>query len=105
MPQDEVPAQQKMRLGGVQGFLPYNAIATLIYSSMGPPPSLEEAAGLRNQYVDRFLPTKRQKGASSSANGGNGAASTASSSETSRGSKVQFTHWPLVDLSVPPRDL
>lgn len=85
--------------------MPYNAIATLIYSSMGPPPSLEEAAGLRNQYVDRFLPTKRQKGASSGANGSNGAGSAAGASTSGAQGKLQFTHWPIVDLSVPPREL
>jgi len=32
--QDEVPAQQEMRIAGVNGFLPYKATAELIYAAL-----------------------------------------------------------------------
>lgn len=102
MLQDEIPPQQDMRLAGVDGFLPYNAIASLIFSSMGPPPNLEEAAGLRNRYVDRFLPTKRQKAPNSAANG-NGAGPPAAA--TALPTSLQFLHRPIMDLSVPSTEL
>ena len=106
--QDELPPQPEMRLGGVNGFLPYHAVATMMFSAMGPPPSEQEITGLRNRYLDKFLPSRRSKPSAGDVASGGGNISAApgaagDSSEAAAGQHVslQFGYCPIVDLSVP----
>ncbi len=106
-PQDELPPQQEMRLGGVNGFLPYHAVATMMFSAMGPPPSEQEITGLRNRYLDKFLPSRSSKpsvgGAASGSDNTAAADAAGGNSETAASQPVslQFGYCPIVDLSVP----
>ena len=109
--QDELPPQQEMRLGGVNGFLPYHAVATMMYSAMGPPPSEAEITGLRNRYLDKFLPSRRSKPPVSGPASSSFTAATdnagGSSSDVGAGqpASLQFGYCPIVDLSVPSQPL
>ena len=38
--QAEIPEQAAMRIGGVDGFVPYRAAATLLATALSPPPSI-----------------------------------------------------------------
>lgn len=38
--QAEIPEQAAMRIGGVDGFVPYRASATLLATALSPPPSI-----------------------------------------------------------------
>lgn len=39
--QGEIPPQAEMRIGGVGGFIPYAATASLVASAMGAPPDMQ----------------------------------------------------------------
>ena len=52
-----------MRIGGLNGFLPYRATAQLLASSLSPPPSIEEVSALRTPELDRYLPPRRRPSA------------------------------------------
>ncbi len=110
--QDELPPQPEMRLGGVNGFLPYHAVANMMYGAMGPPLSEKEITGLRNRYLDKFLPSRRSKAPAA----GDSAPATAAAAKgdaddsaadagASRPSSLQFGYCPIVDLSVPSQPL
>lgn len=88
--QDELPEQSAMRIGGVDGFLPYRATATLLASALSDPPSLEECAALRTPQLDKFLPPRRQRGLAPA--------------EQRRRIELDFAHSPIVDLGVPTPD-
>lgn len=88
--QDELPEQSAMRIGGVDGFLPYRATATLLASALSDPPSLEECAALRTPQLDKFLPPRRQRGPAPA--------------EQRRRIELDFAHSPIVDLGVPTPD-
>ena len=109
--QDELPPQPEMRLGGVNGFLPYHAVANMMYSAMGPPLTEQEITGLRNRYLDKFLPTRRNKGAAGDSAPANAAAASGDADDstadagTSRPTSLQFGYCPIVDLSVPSQPL
>lgn len=100
-----------MRLGGVNGFLPYHAVATMMYSAMGPPLSEQEITGLRNRYLDKFLPSRRSKapggdrGSGDSAPGTDGATDSSVEASASQPTSLQFGYCPIVDLSVPSQPL
>lgn len=47
-----------MPLGGDKGFLPYKPTAQLIASALAGPPSKESFEGVRNRFIDRFLPKR-----------------------------------------------
>eukprot|EP00197_Chlamydomonas_leiostraca_P006335 CAMPEP_0202865850 /NCGR_PEP_ID=MMETSP1391-20130828/6550_1 /ASSEMBLY_ACC=CAM_ASM_000867 /TAXON_ID=1034604 /ORGANISM="Chlamydomonas leiostraca, Strain SAG 11-49" /LENGTH=302 /DNA_ID=CAMNT_0049545731 /DNA_START=42 /DNA_END=950 /DNA_ORIENTATION=+ len=92
--QAEVPAQDKMKMSGVDGFLPYKATAELIKSALSPPPPMEIVEGLRNPTLDKFLPKRKR--------------------ETARdldpeiherfvtpSYTLNFLHMPVTDLSIP----
>ena len=90
----------------MNGFLPYHTVATMMFSAMGPPPSEQEITGLRNRYLDKFLPSRRSKPpddeaslASNSAAGGT--AGNGSEAAASPPVSLQFGYCPIVDLSVP----
>lgn len=83
--QAEIPPQGEMRLGGVDGFIPYRASATLLATAMSPPPSIEEVAALRTPELDRYLPPRRHPAA-----------------WTQRQRiELDFGHCPIVDLGLP----
>ena len=109
--QDELPPQPEMRLGGVKGFLPYHAVANMMYGAMGPPLSEQEITGLRNRYLDKFLPSRRSKAAAgesasaSAAAAGGDADDSAADAGASRPTSLQFGYCPIVDLSVPSQPL
>jgi hypothetical protein len=84
--QDELPPQAEMRIGGVDGFLPYRATATLLASALSDPPSLEEVGALRTPDLDKFLPPRR-KGPSPASQ--------------RRRIELDFVHCPIVDLGIP----
>lgn len=86
--QAELPDQSEMRIGGVNGFLPYRASAQLLASAMNPPPSMEEIAALRTPELDRYLPPRRHP----------------SAWESRKRIELNFLHSPIVDLSVPDAD-
>ena len=51
--QAEVPAQEEMRLGGVDGFVPYRPAATLLATALSPPPSIGARAALAGRLCAR----------------------------------------------------
>ncbi|KAK9813556.1 hypothetical protein WJX73_006802 [Symbiochloris irregularis] len=90
--QEELPPQDQMGLRGANGFLPYQATATLLAAaSDGHAPS-QEVTGLRNPHLNQFLPPRRSKQAGSSA------------MEQPTRRRLQFTHVPIVDLGLPSLD-
>lgn len=44
--QGEIPPQQEMKIGGIRGFVPYAATASLVASAMGAPPGMQVIAKL-----------------------------------------------------------
>jgi len=82
--QEEVPPQDAMRLGGVGGFLPYKATATLLAAALSDHPTFEEISGLRTPDLDKFLPPRRK----------------AVTSQRRR-IELDFAHYPILDLSIP----
>ena len=84
--QHELPPQEDIKIGGINGFLPYRATATLLASALSDPPSLEEVSALRTPQLDKFLPPRR-KGPSPAAQ--------------RRRIELDFVHFPIVDLGVP----
>lgn len=85
--QAEIPPQTEFALGGKDGFLPYRATADLIQASREGPPPMKIVQGLRNPILDKFLPTSRKD-----------------SGVTWKPKELQFTTFPIVDLSVPEAD-
>jgi hypothetical protein len=88
--QAELPPQGKLKIGGEDGFLPYSATAELMASAMSGPPPAEEINGLRNRYIDRFLPPRRKPAPDTE--------------ERRRRVEVDFLHCPIQDLSIPDPD-
>lgn len=84
--QDELPPQKAMRLGGVNGFVPYKPTAELIAASLEGPPPAELFQGIRNPTLNQYLPP-RKKGV------------TATETKT----VIHCLHRPIVDLSIPGR--
>lgn len=83
--QAEVPAQESMRLAGVDGFLPYRTAAQLAAAGFSEPPSLEELSGLRTPDLDRYLPPRR----------------TPAPYSHRRRIELDFLHAPIGDLGLP----
>lgn len=77
-----------MRIGGVDGFIPYRASATLLATAMSPPPSIEEVSALRTPELDRYLPPRRHPAAW----------------QSRARIELQFSHCPIVDLGLPEAD-
>lgn len=48
-----------MPIGGDKGFLPYKQPVEFILESMLGPPPKELFEGIRNRFIDRFLPKVR----------------------------------------------
>ncbi|KAI8474515.1 MAG: MAP kinase phosphatase 6 [Monoraphidium minutum] len=86
--QAEVPPQREMRIGGVDGFLPYKAVVELIAASQTPPPPMEVVNGLRNPKLDQFLPQRKRAAAPEVV-------------DYYQREEVEFAHCPIVDLGVP----
>eukprot|EP00892_Ulva_mutabilis_P003633 jgi/Ulvmu1/1641/UM114_0007.1 len=57
----ELPPQEKMPIGGVEGFVPYKPTADLIAAGLSGPPPSEIVEGLRNPYLDKFVPPRRRE--------------------------------------------
>ncbi len=57
--QGEIPPQQEMRIGGVRGFVPYAATASLLASAMGAPPGMQVIARIQTlpMLPDKALDT------------------------------------------------
>ncbi|KAK9857253.1 hypothetical protein WJX84_009979 [Apatococcus fuscideae] len=91
--QAKLPPQEDLRNAGVGGFLPYKATATLLSSSMGGPPSLQESEGLRNKYLDVYLPARRQRKGEEEV--------LDPLPQQAQRPQLVFLHCPVVDLSVP----
>lgn len=86
--QAEVPAQEQLRLAGVNGFMPYKSAAELIKHSMVGPPPADLMNGLRTPELDRFLPPRHKPA--------NEAYMTYAARE-----QLEFARFPIEDLSVP----
>ncbi|DBB17424.1 hypothetical protein WJX82_010099 [Trebouxia sp. C0006] len=83
--QEELPSQDKMKIGGHNGFMPYMSVAKGIAASLTGPSETAEMDGLRNPHIDRFLPPKRK--------------------EDTRGRRqLSFVFDPIVDLNLPDKD-
>jgi alanine transaminase len=93
--QAELPPQADLPVGGVGGFLPYRPTVTLMASARSGPPSLEVMDGLRNPYLDKFLPDRRK----ADRHAGD-PAHVAAQAERARVT-VDFGHCPIPDLGVP----
>lgn len=93
--QAELPPQADVPVGGVGGFLPYRPTVTLMASARSGPPSLEVMDGLRNPYLDQFLPGRRK----ADRHAGD-PAHVAAAAERHR-LTVDFGHCPIPDLGVP----
>ncbi|KAK9814139.1 hypothetical protein WJX72_001188 [[Myrmecia] bisecta] len=87
--QDELPPQEQLKIGGEKGFLPYRATATLLASAMSGPPSMAETEGLRNPYVDKFLPSRRTE---------------KPDCRMQQRIELDFMHFPIVDMEIPSKD-
>lgn len=83
--QEELPPQPEMQPGGIKGFMPYYATACLLAKAREPPVSMAENDGLRNRYLDQFLPARRRESA------WDGATPT----------PLSFVHEPITDLDIP----
>jgi len=77
-----------MRIGGVDGFLPYRPAATLMATALSPPPSIEEVAALRTPDLDRYLPPRRRP----------------APWQQRKRIELDFVHSPIVDLGLPDAD-
>ncbi|KAL4423893.1 hypothetical protein ABPG75_001194 [Micractinium tetrahymenae] len=86
--QAEIPEQSAMRIGGVDGFVPYRPSATLLATALSPPPSIEEIAALRTPELDRYLPPRRRP----------------SAWQQRQRIELDFVHCPIVDLGLPDAD-
>jgi len=93
--QAELPPQSDLPVGGVGGFLPYRPTVTLMASARSGPPSLEIMDGLRNPYLNEFLPGRRKADRHAGDK-----AHLAAEAERSRVT-VDFGHCPIPDLGVP----
>ena len=93
--QAELPAQEQMPVGGVNGFLPYRPTATLIAAALSGPPSLEVMEGLRNPHLDTFLPPRRKADRHAKD------ASHLGAEAERRRVELSFAHRPLEDMQVP----
>ncbi|BDA45071.1 probable cyclin-dependent kinase inhibitor 3 at C-terminar half [Coccomyxa sp. Obi] len=89
--QAEVPPQAEMTMGGVNGFVPYASVATLLVSAMSGPPSMKEVNGLRNEYLDTFLPPRRKQQRHQRED----------EEERMPRRKLAFLHYPITDLDIP----
>jgi len=96
--QAELPPQADLPVGGLNGFLPYRPTVTLMASARSGPPSLEVMDGLRNPYLDQFLPGRRKADRHAADK-----AHVAAERERARVS-VDFAHCPIPDLGVPGVD-
>ena len=62
--QGEIPPQSEMRIGGVMGFVPYAATASLLASAMGAPPGMQVLCLLLcNSCAHLKTPSSIEKGA------------------------------------------
>lgn len=86
--QGELPPQLSMRVGGVEGFLPYRPTATLLAAALSDPPSLEEINALRTPDLDKFLPPRSKK-------------SKPDYSKQRNRITLDFLHFPITDLGLP----
>ncbi|EIE21090.1 phosphatases II, partial [Coccomyxa subellipsoidea C-169] len=93
--QAETPPQTSMTMGGVNGFVPYASVAALLVSAMSGPPDMKEVNGLRNPYLDTFLPPRRKQQRQE-----------AQELEEQRPPRRQlaFLHYPITDLDIPTTD-
>eukprot|EP01025_Chloroclados_australasicus_P014526 TRINITY_DN167_c0_g3_i1.p1 TRINITY_DN167_c0_g3~~TRINITY_DN167_c0_g3_i1.p1 ORF type:complete len:295 (+),score=13.62 TRINITY_DN167_c0_g3_i1:45-887(+) len=57
----QLPPQEKMKMGGVEGFFPYKATAELIAASLSERPPQDVVEGLRNPTIDKFLPPRKRQ--------------------------------------------
>lgn len=65
----------------------------------------QEVTGLRNQYLDTFLPPRRKQGRKAAAQQQQDAANGSGEGEPERQRiKLQFLHFPVTDLSIPTTD-
>jgi len=48
-----------MPVGGDRGFLPYQPVVELLLEAMAGPPPKSSFEGIRNPFIDRFLPKKK----------------------------------------------
>jgi hypothetical protein len=74
---------------------------------------VQEVTGLRNQYLDTFLPPRRKQGRKAAqqqqqqqlqepmSNGGEAPGNGAEEPQRQQRIKLQFMHFPVTDLSVP----
>jgi len=82
--QAELPEQAKMPIGGKDGFVPYKATVDLMASAMSGPVPQEQQVGLRNPWLDTYLP-ERKRPAPVQANK----------------VEVAYTRFPITDMDVP----
>ncbi|DBA75033.1 TPA: hypothetical protein ACH3X1_010370 [Trebouxia sp. C0004] len=83
--QEELPSQDRMKIGGHKGFMPYMSVAKGIAASLTGPSETAEMDGLRNPHIDRFLPPKRKENKSGRR-------------------QLSFVFDPIVDLNLPDKD-
>jgi len=48
-----------MPVGGDRGFLPYKPVVELLLEAMAGPPPKSAFEGIRNPFIDRFLPKRK----------------------------------------------
>mmetsp|Transcript_22663 Transcript_22663/g.58009 ORF Transcript_22663/g.58009 Transcript_22663/m.58009 type:complete len:317 (+) Transcript_22663:126-1076(+) len=86
--QAELPEQVKMPVGGKNGFVPYKATVDLMASAMSGPVPQEQQTGLRNPWLDSYLPPRNGKAAPVQEN------------------KVepQYARFPITDMDIPSNE-
>lgn len=57
--QAEVPPQAEMKMGGVNGFVPYASVATLLVSAMSGPPSMKVPSACRSCFPIFLQPDRK----------------------------------------------
>jgi len=87
--QNDVRSQDEMPVGGDKGFLPYKQPVELIAEAMAGPPPKDMFAGIRNPFLNRFLPKKED-----------------SLKEESPSTDCKFVHHPVQGMkTLTPSDL
>lgn len=99
--QDELPPQDKMRIGGVNGFLPYRATVQLLAASMSGPPPMQSLHELRTPDLDKFLPPRRKGRKDEAAVEAAAAAQGGVAAPYGQRLETEFMHCPIVDLGLP----
>uniref|UniRef100_A0A061QWI1 Map kinase phosphatase 6 n=1 Tax=Tetraselmis sp. GSL018 TaxID=582737 RepID=A0A061QWI1_9CHLO len=90
--QAELPDQVDIPIGGKDGFVPYKATADLIASAMSDHAPAEQHTGLRNPWLDSYLPPRKRPQEPSAAS-------------ERRLIELSYLRFPVTDMDVPSMEV